>query len=109
MSSKKYTKNQLMQIAKKNNISLINKEKKIKTKEQLIRSLNQKKLLKGGAMTDECKNKIKDFLFKNYEKIISSIKKSNKNNNNNIEVPVDIRECCREEKKSDLFKLRRIQ
>lgn len=61
MSSKKYTKNQLIQIAKKNNISLKNRENKMKTKEQLFGSLNRKKLLKGG-MSNDFKIELKKFL-----------------------------------------------
>ena len=99
MSSKKYTKNQLIQIAKKNNISLKNRENKMKTKEQLFGSLYRKKLLKGG-MSDKCKNELTKLITEKYKKIKNSIIERNKM----IILPIIIPE-CRDVSKIDIFKL----
>ena len=99
MSSKKYTKNQLIQIAKKNNISLKNRENKMKTKEQLFGSLNRKKLLKGG-MSDECKNELTKLITEKYKKIENSVVEESKVGMAPIIIPE-----CRDVSKIDIFKL----
>ena len=99
MSSKKYTKNQLIQIAKKNNISLKNRENKMKTKEQLFGSLNRKKLLKGG-MSDECKNELTKLITEKYKKIENSVVEES-----NVGMAPIISPECRDVSKIDIFKL----